>query len=138
MKLRSTTHARTHARAARTHRLSLCLIFLALTSLAAAQTCPGGLTASNNWCGSYTAVDANCRSGPGGSSQGTCTGLHGGYNVGFFAKTGGSGNPSISAPELNSDYGADSLCRQVRQQSLTRTRNLGARLPASALTPLTT
>jgi hypothetical protein len=76
-------------------------LFLALTSLGWGQTCPGGLTATNNWCGSYTALDANCRSG---FSGGSC-GVH--YNVGFFAKTGGSGNPSISAPELNSDWGSD-------------------------------
>src|SRR5271165_6914447 len=62
-------------------------LFLALTSLGWGQgslTCPGGLSPMNHWCGSYTAVDQNCRSGP-QATTGSCTGLTGGYNIGWYS-----------------------------------------------------
>src|SRR5580700_11071541 len=74
-------------------------LFLVLTSLGWGQTCPGGLTATNQWCGSYTSHDPNCRSGF--STAGTC-GVH--NNVGFYSETGGSGTPSITAPEIDSVF----------------------------------
>jgi hypothetical protein len=97
---------------------SISLVLLALASLGWAQTCPGGLTASNFWCGSYTAVDANCRSGPGGSSQGMCTGMSGGYNIGWYANTNASMQPtSLSASYIN-DRGAGTASAEVVPNSL--------------------
>jgi hypothetical protein len=86
-------------------------LFLALTSLSWAQTCPGGvLTEMNHWCGSYTAYDPNCRSGPSG---GSCTGMSGGYNIGWYAQTGATGQPnSISAAYID-DWGAGTATSDV-------------------------
>ena len=78
---------------------SLLMLFFALTSIGWGQTCPGGGSATNNWCGSYTAYDPNCRSG---LSTGSCSVTN---NIGFVSKTGGpTGHPSITAPYIDQVY----------------------------------
>lgn len=72
--------------------------FLTLASLGWGQTCPGSLTASNNWCGPYYAADTNCYSGTG---TGDCPG--GDYNTGWWAldSAGTSYPTSLSAYYIN-------------------------------------
>jgi hypothetical protein len=86
--------------------LFLMTMLLLFASVGWGQTCPGNLTAMNQWCGPYTVPMTACLSG---TNETSCHNT-GSLNVGFYSihTSGSDGNPfsTISANGINNNFGS--------------------------------